>query len=318
MRFRRNKKKKKGLTSEQKQAMESQLRGTLEYDVPMSTRTTIKVGGPADAVFAPADPEDVATFVRLASDLHIPYEILGGGTNLLVKDGGYRGVMLDLREGFGYLDRLDDLRVKVGSGAALPTLVARCREWGLKGCEGLAGIPGTVGGAFAMNAGTHEGDVSMVTEQITIVTRSGRVKKLGREELPFEYRDLPLKKGTIILDGTLKFSEGDPKELGEVISESKARRKATQPLDKPNAGCIFKNPEKVPAGKIIDDLGLKGVRLRGAMISDVHANFIVNVGDATAKDILGLMSMIKEKVKDAHGLKLEPEVRIIGEDEEEK
>lgn len=313
---RKKKKKKRRLSSEAKQRLEETLRGELEYDVPMSKRTTIKVGGPADCIFAPADSEDAAAFVQLAKELSIPYDILGGGTNLLVKDGGFRGVLIDLSKHFGYLERVGDLRVKVGSGAALPTLVARCREWGLKGCEGLAGIPGTVGGAFAMNAGTHHGDVSMVTVEVTVVEKSGKVKTLQRDDLPFEYRDLPLKRGTIILDGVLEFTEGDPAELGKVIAESKSKRKASQPLDMPNAGCIFKNPEKVPAGKIIDDLGLKGVRLRGAMISDVHANFIVNVGDAKAKDILGLMSMIKEKVKDAHGLVLEPEVRVIGEDEQ--
>ena len=303
------------LNRQLKTEFEDQLSGRLEYDVPMSKRTTIKVGGPADAIFSPVDAEDVATFVRLTREHKIRYDILGGGTNLLVRDGGYRGILLDLSEGFGHLERLDDLRVRVGSGVVLPTLVARCREWALKGCEGLAGIPGSVGGAFSMNAGTNHGDVSMVTEALTIVDKNGRIKTLTRKDLPFEYRGLPLKKGSIILEGILAFSQGDAEVLGKIIAESKAKRKASQPLDKPNAGCIFKNPEKVAAGKIIDDLGLKGVRLRGAAISEKHANFIVNVGDAKAKDILGLMSMIKEKVKDAHGIKLEPEVRIIGEDE---
>lgn len=297
--------------------LESSLDGDIDYDVPMSTRTTIKVGGPADAIYAPRDAEDCAAFVRLCREHKIHYDILGGGTNLLVKDGGFRGILIDLAPHFSFLERLDDLRVRIGSGGPLPTLVARCRDWGLKGCEGLAGIPGTVGGAFAMNAGTHHGDVGMVTEQVTVVEKSGKVKVLGREDLPFEYRDLPLQRGTIILEGILRFEAGDSAELAEIIRESKAQRKASQPLDMPNAGCIFKNPPKVPAGKLIDDLGLKGVRLRGAVISDVHANFIVNVGDAKAKDILGLMNLIKEKVKDAHGIKLEPEVRIIGEDDPE-
>ena len=141
--LRKKNKKKKRMASEVKQRLEAELRGELEYDVPMSKRTTIKVGGPADCIFSPADAEDASTFVQLARELSLAYDILGGGTNLLVKDGGFRGVLIDLSKHFGYLEREGDLRVKVGSGAALPTLVARCREWGLKGCEGLAGIPGT-------------------------------------------------------------------------------------------------------------------------------------------------------------------------------
>lgn len=309
------------LTKEIREALQATVRGTLEWNVPMKERTTIRVGGPADCVFAPADAEDVAAFVQFAKRFKVPYDVLGAGSNLIVRDGGYRGVLLDLSPSFGEIEKLSDTQMKAGAGLPLPTLVARGREWGMAGVEVVCGIPGQVGGAIAMNAGTSEGETQQLVESVTLVDKNGRIKSLPRDQIPFAYRTIGMDKGTVVLEAVFAFEKGDPKEIGKKVDASKSKRKATQPLDIPNAGCAFKNvvdPKskrtKLHAGRVIEELNLKGVRLRGAQISDVHANFIVNVGNATAKDVLGLVQMVRDKVKEAHGVVLESEWRVIGEE----
>ena len=308
-------------TKELKEALRASVKGELSWDVPMKNRTTIRVGGPADCIFAPADAEDVSTFVQLAKKMRIPWDIFGAGSNLIVKDGGFRGVLLDLGPHFDSLEKVDDERIKAGAGCPLPTVVVRAKEWAMDGAEKVCGIPGQVGGAVAMNAGTAEGDTSELIESITIVDKNGKIRDVQREKIPFEYRSLGMDKDTVVVGAVFKFTKGDAKAVAKKIDASKAKRKETQPLDVPNAGCAFKNirdpktgKTRQSAGKIIDELGLKGVRVRGAQISDVHANFIVNVGEATAKDVLTLLALVRDKVKDAHGVVLESEWRVIGED----
>ena len=309
------------LTKEIKEALRATVKGELLWNVPMSERTTIRVGGPADCVFVPKDAEDVSAFVQFAKRFRLPYDVLGAGSNLIVKDGGFRGVLIDLAPNFGAVEKVDDTHLKAGAGAPLPTVVARAREFGMGGAEKVCGIPGQVGGSLAMNAGTSDGEMSAIVDAATVVMKDGKVKTLERAKIPFEYRSWGLEKGTVALEVTFVFAPADAKALGKKIDDSKAKRKASQPLDIPNAGCAFKNvvdpksgKTKLHAGRVIEELGLKGVRLRGAQISPVHANFIVNVGGATAKDVLGLVSMIREKVREAHGVNLESEWRVIGEE----
>lgn len=308
-------------TREIKEALRASVKGELTWDVPMKTRTTIRVGGPADCVFAPADAEDVSAFVQVAKKMRIPWDIFGAGSNLIVKDGGFRGVLLDLGPAFAAVEKIDDTHIKAGAGAPLPTVVVRAKEWAMDGAEKVCGIPGQVGGAVAMNAGTAEGDTSELIASITVVDKNGKIKTIDREDIPFEYRSLGMDKDTVVVEATFVFKQGDAKAIAKKIESSKAKRKESQPLDIPNAGCAFKNVRdpksgrtRFSAGKVIDELGLKGVRVRGAQISEVHANFIVNVGEATARDVLTLLALVRDKVKDAHGVVLESEWRVIGED----
>lgn len=308
-------------TKELKEALRASVKGELEWDVPMKTRTTIHVGGPADCVFAPADADDVSTFVQLAKKFRIPWDVFGAGSNLIVKDGGFRGVLLDLGPHFGEIEKVDDEHIKAGAGVPLPTVVVRAKDWGMDGAEKICGIPGQVGGAVAMNAGTAEGDTSELIGAITVVDKNGKIKTLDRPAIPFEYRALGMDKDTVVVEAVFKFKQGDPKVIAKKIESSKSKRKESQPLDIPNAGCAFKNVRdpksgktRVSAGKVIDELGLKGVRVRGAQISELHANFIVNVGEATARDVLTLLTLVRDKVKDAHGVVLESEWRVIGEE----
>jgi UDP-N-acetylmuramate dehydrogenase len=313
------------LTKEIREALAATVKGELSWNVPMADRTTIRVGGPADCVFAPKDAEDLSAFVQLARRFKLPYDVLGAGSNLIVKDGGFRGVLVDLAPHFDAVEKVDDLHLKAGGGVPLPTVVARAREWGMGGAEKVCGIPGQVGGSVAMNAGTKDGEMSQVLSGVTVVDKTGRVKSLERAQVPFEYRSFGLDKGTVVVEATFGFEKADPKELAKKIDDSKSKRKASQPLDIPNAGCAFKNvvdpksgKTRLHAGRVIEELGLKGVRIRGAQISDVHANFIVNVGNATAKDVLALVALVRDKVKEAHGVALESEWRVIGEEPPEE
>jgi UDP-N-acetylmuramate dehydrogenase len=309
------------ISKEVREALEATVKGALSWDVPMKDHTTIRVGGPSDCVFAPVSTEDVAAFVTLARRLKVAYEPLGAGSNLIVKDGGYRGVLVDMR-GFDQVEKVDDTHLKAGAGVPLPTVVARARDWGMGGAEWICGIPGEVGGALAMNAGTNEGETFDVISEITVVEKTGRIKTFPRETVPVEYRSWGLERGTIATGAIFHFQQHDPKDIARKIEASKAQRKKTQPLDLPNAGCAFKNVRdksgktRMHAGRLIDELGLKGVRLRGAQVSELHANFIVNVGNATARDVLGLLALVRDKVKEAHGVTLESEWRVIGEDTE--
>ena len=312
---------KTALSKELKEAIQATVKGPLAFDVSMKTRTTIKVGGPADCIFAPADADDVVAFVQMAKRLKIHYDVLGAGSNLIVRDGGVRGVLIDLAPSFDFVEQTDPTHLRAGAGSPLPTVVARAREWGMAGIERLCGIPGQVGGAIAMNAGTADGETADVIESVTLVDKNGKLKTLAKASVPFAYRTLGMDRGTVVLEGTFVFTPGDTKAIGKRIDDSKTKRKASQPLDVPNAGCAFKNVRdpksgrtKMHAGRVIEELGLKGVRLRGAQISELHANFIVNVGNATAKDVLGLVSLVQDKVREAHGIKLESEWRVIGED----
>lgn len=284
----------------------------VEFDVPMRTKTSFRVGGPADVLASPNDASELQRLVGYVKDKGLPFFILGRGTNLLVLDGGIRGVVIDLRA-FNTLEVTDGDVVYAGAGVPLPKAVYFAMENSLTGLEFAAGIPGSVGGAVVMNAGAWEGEMKYVVESVTVMSEDGDVKELKRESLAFSYRNLKLPKGTIVLGVSFKLKAGDKEVIKERIGHVLQARKAKQPLDSPSAGCVFKNPPAGPAGKIIDEVGLKGLQVGGARVSDLHANFIVNNGNATAKDILSLVEAVAERVYEKKGISLEPEIKIVGE-----
>lgn len=284
----------------------------IEFDVPMKTRTSFKVGGPAEVLAAPSNEAELQRLVRYIKEKGLPFFILGRGTNLLVMDGGVKGVVVDLK-GFNTLEYREGGVIFAGAGVLLPKTVYFAMEHSLAGMEFAAGVPGSVGGAIIMNAGTADGEMKDVVESVVLMDVNGVKSEIKKDSLSFSYRKLNLPKGTIVLGAAFKLIGGDKQAIKERISGLLQARKAKQPLDLPNAGCIFKNTDSGAAGRIIDEVGLKGLQFGGAKVSELHANFIVNNGNATAKDILSLVDDVMEKVYEKRGIALEPEIKIIGE-----
>lgn len=289
----------------------------IEFDVPMKTKTSFKVGGLADVLAMPKDAEELGRLVRYISEKGLPSFILGRGTNLLVLDGGIRGVVIDIK-GLNRLEVRDGGFIHSGAGVPLPKLVYFAMDNSLTGLEFASGIPGSVGGAVVMNAGAAEGEMKDVVESLTLMNEVGDIKEVKRDALCFSYRNLSLPKGSIVLGAVFKLKIGEKEAIKERIHSLMQARKTKQPLDQPNAGCIFKNPPTGSAGRIIDEVGLKGLQFGGAKVSDLHANFIVNNGSATAKDILSLVDDVMEKVYEKRGIALEPEIKIVGEMENKR
>jgi UDP-N-acetylmuramate dehydrogenase len=247
----------------------------------------------------------------------IPVFILGGGSNLLIRDGGVRGLVLRLRGVFRthWLDPSGErARVHAGVGCSLSRLAMSVARQGWSGLEFAYGIPGTLGGAMVMNAGTYLGDLSQVLVAAQVLLDDGQVCELPADALGLRYRGSSYPDGSIVLQAAMQVQRGDRERIETTMRESNARRQRSQPLWMPNAGSIFKNPSGTAAARLIDDLGLKGTCIGGAMISPVHANFLVNIGQARAADVEALMAMIQHRVEDAYGVTLEPEVRIVGEE----
>jgi UDP-N-acetylmuramate dehydrogenase len=280
---------------------------------PMSEYTHFRIGGPADVLITPASISELRNLVLFAKSEDLPLTVIGDGANLLVSDAGIRGLTLRLR---GTMDgvKIRDKYIDAGCGASLTKLVRRAVNNGLAGLEFATGIPGTLGGAVAMNAGTHLGDIGSVIETITVMDRDGVIKKAEAKNASFGYRFCGLAAGGgIILGASISLKKGDGSILKAKMAELLARRKNTQPVNLPCAGCIFKNPSpETPAGELIDSLSLKGASVGGAKVSEVHANFIVNVGRASASDVLELIGLIKSRAKAEAGIDLELEVKVIG------
>lgn len=297
------------------------IRGEVLLNEPMSNHTSYKIGGPADALVAPADLDDLLALLRTMRERNLPFAILGGGTNLLVRDGGYRGVVVSLR-------RLDAIKItreyrSVGgvylvitaeAGASLARLLNFAVEHDLTGLEFAAGIPGTVGGAVCMNAGTAQGEISDVIDAVTLLTPEGGVTLRRRDEMGFGYRTSNVPPGNVILDVKIILRRGEREHIRERIKELQDTRKERQPWGQLNAGSVFKNPLDEAAGKLIELAGLKGLSVGRAQVSEKHANFIVNLGGAKAADVLALMKIIRERVLETHKVRLEPEIKILGED----
>lgn len=300
-----------------RQTLKGMISGNILFDEPAEKHTSIGTGGRADAFVFPKSREELRCIVSYLKSCGIPFIPVGNGTNLIVKDGGYRGVMISLQcinHVFQMERNANHVLIDGEGGAALSDIVRLCVSESLTGMEFCAGIPGSVGGAVRMNAGAYGSEIKDVIETVTVMNDNGSILEYKRESLNFEYRNLKLLKGAIIISATFLLSKGIREKIQERIRHILETRKEKHPLEYRNAGSVFKNPKGAAAGQIIDALGLKGIRIGGAKISEKHGNFIVNTGNATAKDIIALMDMIQKKVRAERGIHLEPEVRIIGDD----
>lgn len=299
----------------------TKVRGEVRQNEPMSSHTSFKIGGPADALVTPVDRDDLAALLGEVRERGIPYAVLGGGTNLLVRDGGFRGVIISLKQ-LNTIEASREYRslggsfmvVRADAGVVLAKLMNFAAERGLTGLEFAAGIPGTVGGALCMNAGTAQGEIGDVVDSVTLLGPAGDLLVRHRDEMRFGYRTANVPAGHIVLDTKIILRHGDAGKIKAQVKELLEQRKGRQPWGLPNAGSVFKNPMDEAAGKLIESAGLKGLTIGGAQVSDKHANFIVNLGNARAADVLALMNTIQEKVLEMHRIRLEPEIKIIGED----
>jgi UDP-N-acetylmuramate dehydrogenase len=287
------------------------VRGEALRDAPLATRTAIRVGGPADLLVRPGDPDDLAAVLRASRDLGVPLLVLGGGANLLVADRGVRGVVVRLPPSFGE-ESADGRRLVLSAGAPTSRLVGRAQTLGLVGCEFVAGIPGTLGGTVAMNAGTRAGEMKDVVRRIELASAEG-TGWVDAAALAFGYRTARIPAGAVVTRVEIELQRGDVAASAAAMRADVERRRATQPLDQPTFGSTFRNPPGEHAGRLVEAVGLKGHRVGNAAWSEVHANFIVNLGGASARDVITLINLARARVLERFGIALEPEVRLAGE-----
>ena len=281
-------------------------------DEPLARKTTLRVGGPADLYVEPASEPDLAAVLKFCHNRSVPFFVLGRGSNLLVKDGGFRGAVICLAQPcFGRVE-IEGERLKCGAGARLKAVAVEAKRNGLSGLEFLEGIPGSIGGALRMNAGAMGGATFDVVESVRLMDWSGNINERSPKELGVNYRSCTALKTHIGLSAILRGRPGQRETIEQRMNEFSQKRWKSQPAA-PSAGCMFKNPETIPAGKLIDELGLKGARVGGAVVSAEHGNFLVNGGTATARDVLDLIELIRRKARAERGIELETEVEIIGE-----
>ena len=285
--------------------------GDLLRDEPMSRYTSWRVGGPADVLYKPASLDDLAAFLKsLPEDM--PVFWLGLGSNLLVRDGGIRGVVIAGARLFGDLENLGEHRVRVGTSVPCTRLSRQCIRWAYGPSEFFAGIPGSVGGALAMNAGAHGGETWERVKTVRTLSRSGEVRERGPADFEIGYRSVKRPADEWFIEATLEFDPAVTPSM-ERQKEMLERRRKTQPLGLPSCGSVFRNPPGDHAARLIEAAGLKGHRIGGAEVSPKHANFVINAGDATATDIETLIDHVQATVKRVHGIDLVHEVRMIGE-----
>ena len=278
---------------------------------PLARRTTLRVGGPAEVYVEPASLEDLALTLRRAGEHGLPVFVLGRGSNVLIRDGGIQGVVLSLSQSAFSELRVQEERMICGAGARLKSIAAEARRHGLAGLEFLEGIPGTLGGALRMNAGAMGAWMFDVVERVRFLDYGGQFHERTASELHVEYRRCPLFENHLAVEAVLRGEPSNEADVGERMKRFSAKRWESQPAAA-SAGCIFKNPASIPAGKLIDELGLKGTRVGGASVSEIHGNFIVNNGSATAEDVLNLIDLLKKRVRQSRGIELKTEVQIIG------
>ena len=279
---------------------------------PMKNHTTFRIGGPADALALPKTPEEVAEVVRFCHEHAQPYYVLGNGSNLLVSDEGYRGLVLQLYRNFNDI-QVNGETITVQSGAMLAAVARTAYQTGLTGLEFASGIPGTIGGAVVMNAGAYGGEMKNVLKEVTVLTKEGEVLVIPAKALELGYRTSVIpKNGWIVLGAVLQLKKGDQEQILARMEELKEQRITKQPLDLPSAGSTFKRPEGYFAGKLIMDAGLRGFMVGGAQVSEKHCGFVVNRGNATAADVWELICEVKRRVKEMTGVELEPEVKLLG------
>ena len=286
-------------------------RGKLLENEPLARYTTWRIGGPARYLALPAETEDVARALELAQDRGLPWVVLGLGSNLLVKDGGFPGVVIRLGKGIDRFEMKGATAI-VGAGMPTPILARRTAEAGFVGVERFVGIPGTVGGGIFMNAGCHGAEFAEIVTEVTVMDAQGKVKQLTRKQIPFKYRASNLG-NVIVLESKLGLGEEAPAKLKELQGKLLRWRKAGTPFDQPCCGSVFKNPSGAKtAGMLIDECALKGTQVGGVQVSTLHANYFVNLGNGTATDVLKLIDQVKKTVAKKTGVELDLEVKIVG------
>lgn len=295
------------------------------FDEPMARHTTFKIGGPADALAKPQNESQLRQLIQWAGQNSIPYLVFGGGSNLLVRDGGIRGLVICMRAMAGDVRwQPSPPQVFVTAGAGVPTrrLCALALKQGWEGMNFALGIAGSLGGAVLMNAGTAHGSMADVLSAVTVMTGSGEIERIARDQLQVQYRGLQWPphvqnalNRTIVMSADFRLTMGDRDLVRRQAGRLMRARVRKQPSWEPSAGCFFKNPSaQMPAGRLIDQAGLKGLRVGRAQVSQRHANFIINRGSATASDVIGLVEQIRKTVNAKYGIILQPEVRIVGEE----
>lgn len=276
----------------------------------MKNHTTLRIGGPAQYFAEVSSREEIRNLIKTANENRIPFMAIGAGSNVLIGDKGFEGIVFKL------IGQLADCsfsgnELEAGGGAYLPVLVNKCSEKGLAGIDSLAGIPGTIGGALVSNAGTRSGCIGDITEYVLVMDEKGNETGLKKKDLKFSYRASNLE-GKIVLNARFSLKKEQKNDILKRISESLIKRSAAQPLDAWSVGSIFKNPEGDSAGRLIEAAGMKGMRFGGALVSEKHANFIVNTGSATASDMRNLIASVRRSVSEKFGKNLELEIKIIG------
>lgn len=286
----------------------------VSVNVPMAGRTTLRVGGPADCFVSPANEEDLANVIRYCNQSGIPWMVLGRGSNLLVRDGGIPGVVIHPgKPFFQRIEKTGPVSLECGAGARLKAISNAARDFNISGLEFLEGIPGSLGGALRMNAGAMGGETFDFIESIRIMSAAGVIRELAKSDIAYQYRSCPMLADHIALSAQLTGAPGQRDLIVARMGESNRKRWDSQPTS-PSAGCTFKNPDTIPAGKLIDSLGLKGRSVGGAAVSDVHGNFMVNTGGAKASDFLQLIDIIQKTAQEKRGISLRTEVQIVGVD----
>lgn len=288
--------------------------GQVLFDEPMKNHTSFKIGGPADLMIIPKNEEELVNGVKLCRENNIDFYIMGNGSNLLVKDGGIRGVVIKINEGFNDIS-FDNTKIYCQSGALLTAVSRRAFNNSLTGMEFANGIPGTIGGGTTMNAGAYGGEMKDIIKKVRVLDKNNNIVEYTNEDMNFRYRgSRVVDEDLIVLGVEIDLENGDSAEIKETMRDLTHRRTSKQPLELPSGGSTFKRPEGYFAGKLIEDSGLKGLIHGGAQVSEKHCGFVVNIDNASCKDVLGLISIIKGTVKDNFDVDLEPEIKLIGED----
>lgn len=285
----------------------------VKKEEPMKNHTTFRVGGPAEFFVMPQTKDEIKQTILLCREQKIPYYIVGNGSNLLVSDHGYDGVIIQI---FKQMNRVDveGETLHAQAGALLSAVANKALDEGLAGFEFAAGIPGTLGGACVMNAGAYGGEMKDVLKEVTVLTEEGEILTLQKEQLELGYRtSIIAKKGYIVLEALIGLSYGEKEKIKAIMDDLKEKRVSKQPLEYPSAGSTFKRPEGYFAGKLIQDAGLRGFRVGGAQVSEKHCGFVINRENATAADVNELMRQVSERVEEKFGVRLEPEVKRLGE-----
>jgi len=291
------------------QAAVAGIRGSVRFNAPLKEYTSFRIGGPADVLVEPVDVEDVVRLVRQAGAAKLPIFVVGG-TNLLIRDKGIRGLVVSLAKLRAVKEEPRSVLYAEG-GVGMPTLIGYAIRHSLAGLEWAAGIPGTVAGCVVMNAGTRLGEMKDAVKAVRLVSPEGAVRDVPAEEIPFSYRRAQLPPG-VVVGVWLQLKPGVRSEIEKVVKEYLHYRRDTQPLSLPSAGCVFKNPPSDSAGRVVEAAGLKGAQVGDAQVSERHANFIVNQGDATAKDVMALIKKVRSQVARKTGVKLELELKLVG------